>query len=74
MEPELTEKAVQCLRHLEKFDFASMRAMCADTATVWHNDGKGEQTTEENRVQLAQMSGGGSVACGTRSPVNSRAR
>jgi uncharacterized protein (DUF1684 family) len=61
MEPELTQKAVQYLRHLEKFDFASMRAMCADTATVWHNDGKGEQTIEENLEQLEQMSSGGGV-------------
>jgi hypothetical protein len=61
MEPELTEKAVQYLRHLEKFDFENMRAMCTDTATVWHNDGKGEQTIEENLEQLEQMSGGGGV-------------
>lgn len=59
MEPELTEKAVQYLRHLERFDFASMRAMCTDMATVWHNDGKGEQTIEENLGQLKQMSSGG---------------
>ncbi|WP_280459657.1 DUF1684 domain-containing protein [Nocardia carnea] len=61
MEPELIEKAVQYLRHLEHFDFASMRAMCTDTATVWHNDGKGEQTIEENLEQLGQMSSGGGV-------------
>ena len=61
MEPELTEKAVQYLRHLERFDFASMRAMCTDMATVWHNDGKGEQTIEENLGQLKQMSSGGGV-------------
>jgi uncharacterized protein (DUF1684 family) len=59
MEPELTERAVQYLRHLEHFDFASMRAMCTDSATVWHNDGKGEQTIEENLEQLKGMSGGG---------------
>jgi hypothetical protein len=35
--------------------------MCADTATVWHNDGKGEQTIEENLEQLKQMSSGGGV-------------
>lgn len=61
MEPELTEKAVQYLRHLERFDFASMRAMCTGMATVWHNDGKGEQTIEENLGQLKQMSSGGGV-------------
>ncbi|WP_193103300.1 DUF1684 domain-containing protein [Brachybacterium sp. FME24] len=61
MESELTEKAVQYLRHLEHFDFASMRAMCTDTATVWHNDGQGEQTIEENLEQLEQMSSGGGV-------------
>jgi len=61
MELGLTEKAVQYLRHLEQFDFASMRAMCTDTATVWHNDGKGEQLIEENLEQLKQMSGGGGV-------------
>ena len=64
MEPKLTERAVQYLRHLEKFDFASMRAMCTDTATVWHNDGKGEQTIEDNleQLELTSSGGGGVVA------------
>ena len=56
---ELTEKAVQYLRHLEKLEFSGMRAMCTDTATVWHNDGKGEQTIDENLQQLEQNSAGG---------------
>ena len=38
-----------------------MRAMCADTATVWHNDGKGEQTIEETLEQLKQRTGGGAA-------------
>ncbi|NIY62631.1 nuclear transport factor 2 family protein [Streptomyces malaysiensis] len=48
MSQDLKDKAVTYLRALEKADWATARAMCAPTATVWHNDGKGEQTIEEN--------------------------
>lgn len=57
---ELTETAVQYLRHLEKLNFSGMRALCTDTATVWHNDGTGEQTIDQNLQQLEQNAGGGS--------------
>jgi limonene-1,2-epoxide hydrolase len=48
MSQDLKDQAVTYLRSLEQRDWDTARAMCADTATVWHNDGKGEQTIEEN--------------------------
>ncbi|WP_328604297.1 DUF1684 domain-containing protein [Amycolatopsis sp. NBC_00345] len=42
------DKAIQYLRHLENRDFAGARAMCSAAATVWHNDGKGDETIDEN--------------------------
>ncbi|MBB5077880.1 hypothetical protein [Nonomuraea endophytica] len=44
---DLKDKAVTYLRSLEKADWDTARAMCARTATVWHNDGKGESPIEE---------------------------
>ncbi|MER6947522.1 nuclear transport factor 2 family protein [Nonomuraea sp. NPDC000554] len=55
MGQNISEKAIQCLRHLEAYDFAGMRSMCTDTATVWHNDGKGEQTIDEKLEQLKPL-------------------
>ncbi|SDG32444.1 SnoaL-like domain-containing protein [Sinosporangium album] len=52
---EISEKAIRCLRHLEAYDFTGMRAMCTDTATVWHNDGKGEQTIDGKLEQLKPL-------------------
>ncbi|WP_047867693.1 nuclear transport factor 2 family protein [Nocardiopsis sp. RV163] len=54
MSRELKDKTVSYLRALENRDWKSARAMCAETATVWHNDGKGEQSIEEN---IAGMEG-----------------
>ncbi|MFE7972739.1 nuclear transport factor 2 family protein [Streptomyces shenzhenensis] len=48
MTQDLKDKAVTYLRALERADWDTARALCADTTTVWHNDGKGEQTIEEN--------------------------
>ena len=48
MSQDNKDKAIQYLRNLENRDFASARSMCSDTATVWHNDGKGEETIDEN--------------------------
>ncbi|MFI9555586.1 DUF1684 domain-containing protein [Nonomuraea endophytica] len=45
---DLKNKAITYLRSLEKADWDTARAMCARTATVWHNDGKGESPIEEN--------------------------
>lgn len=45
---DIKEKAITYLRHLENRDWAGARAMCSKTATVWHNDGKGDETIEEN--------------------------
>ncbi|WP_128382029.1 nuclear transport factor 2 family protein [Streptomyces cavernae] len=48
MSQELNDKAVTYLRALESRDWDAARALCTDTTTVWHNDGKGEQSIEEN--------------------------
>jgi limonene-1,2-epoxide hydrolase len=48
MSQNLTDKAIAYLRHLEHRDWASARMMCSQTASVWHNDGKGDQTIEAN--------------------------
>ncbi|MFF4772886.1 nuclear transport factor 2 family protein [Microtetraspora fusca] len=55
MGKNIGEKAIQCLRRLEAYDFAGMRAMCTDTATVWHNDGNGEQTIDEKLERLKPL-------------------
>ncbi|MFH8406362.1 nuclear transport factor 2 family protein [Streptomyces sp. NPDC018019] len=55
MERNVGEKAIQCLRHLEACDFDGVRKMCTDTATVWHNDGKGEQSIDEKLAQLEPL-------------------
>ncbi|BCJ50561.1 hypothetical protein Asp14428_20360 [Actinoplanes sp. NBRC 14428] len=46
-------QAVAYLRSLERADWDTARAMCADTATVWHNDGKGDSTIDENVKGMA---------------------
>ncbi|GGW98313.1 nuclear transport factor 2 family protein [Streptomyces lomondensis] len=48
MSQNLKDKAVTYLRALEKRDWEAARALCAETAAVWHNDGKGEETIEKN--------------------------
>ncbi|ASO21659.1 ketosteroid isomerase-like protein [Actinoalloteichus hoggarensis] len=48
MSQDLADKAVAYLRHLENQDWGAARAMCSATATVWHNDGKGDSTIDEN--------------------------
>ncbi|PDP86666.1 hypothetical protein CQJ94_15335 [Glycomyces fuscus] len=54
MSQDLKDKAVAYLRALENRDWKTARALCAGTATVWHNDGEGEQSIEEN---IAGMEG-----------------
>ncbi|MGW4772467.1 nuclear transport factor 2 family protein [Nocardia sp. NPDC004278] len=46
------DKVIRYLRNLENRDFSSARSMCSDTATVWHNDGNGEQTIAENIASM----------------------
>ncbi|MFH8479215.1 nuclear transport factor 2 family protein [Streptomyces sp. NPDC018055] len=48
MSQELKDKAVTYIRALENRDRQRARTPCAETATVWHDEGKGEQSTEEN--------------------------
>ncbi|MBO3680677.1 nuclear transport factor 2 family protein [Streptomyces sp. NEAU-YJ-81] len=55
MSREINKKAIQCLHLLESFDFSAVRTMCTQTATVWHNDGTGEQTLDEKLKQLESM-------------------
>ncbi|MEV6239243.1 DUF1684 domain-containing protein [Lentzea sp. NPDC051838] len=45
---DLKDKAATYLRHLENREWTEARKMCADTATVWHNDGKGDETIRQN--------------------------
>ncbi|WP_158641385.1 DUF1684 domain-containing protein [Amycolatopsis eburnea] len=52
MSTDIKDTAVRYLRRLEEGDYAGMRALCTDTATVWHNDGKGEQSIDENLAML----------------------
>lgn len=48
MSQDLKDKATAYLRHLENGEWAGARAMCSEKATVWHNDGKGDSTIQEN--------------------------
>ncbi|PRX48650.1 SnoaL-like protein [Prauserella shujinwangii] len=48
MSQDLKDRAIAYLRHLENREWAEARAMCSERATVWHNDGKGDSTIEEN--------------------------
>ena len=54
MSDTLKQKAIAYLRHLERGEFSQARAMCTEAATVWHNNGKGDQTIVEN---VASMEG-----------------
>ncbi|MEV7141564.1 nuclear transport factor 2 family protein [Streptomyces tauricus] len=47
MSSNLKDKVVTYLRFLEESDWQAARAVCAQTATVWHNDGKGDETLDE---------------------------
>ncbi len=48
MSQDLKDKAIAYLRHLENRQWADAQAMCSEKATVWHNDGKGDSTIQEN--------------------------
>lgn len=50
---DFKDKAVTYLRHLENREWDAARAMCAENATVWHNDGKGDSTIQENIAGMA---------------------
>ncbi|RBQ15631.1 nuclear transport factor 2 family protein [Spongiactinospora rosea] len=58
MAENIGEKAVRCLRLLESYDFTGVQEMCTETATVWHNDGSGEQLMGEKLEQLRLLVGG----------------
>jgi ketosteroid isomerase-like protein len=57
MSEDLKEKAVTYLHHLERADWAAARAMCSATATVWHDDGEGDSTIEENIAGMESQIG-----------------
>lgn len=57
MSQDLKDKAITYLRHLERADWAGARAMCSATATVWHNDGKGDATIDENIAGMESQIG-----------------
>ncbi|WP_433661978.1 nuclear transport factor 2 family protein [Nocardia sp. CA-128927] len=48
MSQDLKDKVTTYLRHLENREWAEAQAMCSEQATVWHNDGKGDSTIQEN--------------------------
>jgi ketosteroid isomerase-like protein len=48
MSQDIRGSAINFLRHLENREWADARAMCSEKATVWHNDGKGDSTIDEN--------------------------
>ncbi|MEU0148556.1 MULTISPECIES: nuclear transport factor 2 family protein [unclassified Streptomyces] len=47
MSQNLKDKVITYLRALEKSDWETARALCSEAATVWHNDGKGDETLDE---------------------------
>ncbi|WP_309615919.1 nuclear transport factor 2 family protein [Salinibacterium sp.] len=47
--------AVHYLRQWEVRDYAAMRSLCTATATVWHSDGSGDQSIDENMALLEQL-------------------
>ncbi|MEU0136878.1 nuclear transport factor 2 family protein [Streptomyces sp. NPDC006296] len=47
MSNDLENKVLAYLQALEQADWAAARALCDGTATVWHNDGKGDETLEQ---------------------------
>ncbi|WP_037344889.1 nuclear transport factor 2 family protein [Sciscionella sediminilitoris] len=55
METELGERAIRSLRCLEAGDHAGMRALCTESATVWHDDGTGERTLDEQLTRFASL-------------------
>lgn len=55
MEQTISGTAVRFLRRLEVYDFADARAMCTDRATVWQNDGQGEQPMDERLRQFGSF-------------------
>ncbi|MDR7384965.1 nuclear transport factor 2 family protein [Promicromonospora iranensis] len=57
MSKDLEDKAITYLRHLERTDWAAARAMCSATATVWHDDGEGDSTIEENIAGMERQIG-----------------
>ncbi|MEW2458498.1 nuclear transport factor 2 family protein [Streptomyces albus] len=57
MRKSIGELATLCLRNLEAYDFEGVRAMCTEKATVWHNDGRGDQTIDEKLEQLRPLTG-----------------
>lgn len=58
MSEDLTIKVRTYLHALEDREWEAAKALCADAATVWHNDGKGDETLEEYfaglKVQISQ--------------------
>ncbi|WP_370949326.1 DUF1684 domain-containing protein [Amycolatopsis sp. cg5] len=53
---DLGQKAIAFLRHLEKSEWTAARALCAGSATVWHNDGKGQASIDETMRSMAAQS------------------
>lgn len=52
MEQHVNTQLDLFLRRLEMCDFPGAQALCTDRATVWKNDGNGEQTIDETLDQF----------------------
>ena len=54
---DLANTVVDYLHALEIVDWNAARAFCADTATVWHNDGEGDETLDHYFAGLEEQIG-----------------
>lgn len=57
MSRDLSDRVVSYLRALEKSEWDAARALCSETATIWHNDGKGDETLDEYFAGLKSQIG-----------------
>jgi 2-polyprenyl-3-methyl-5-hydroxy-6-metoxy-1,4-benzoquinol methylase len=57
MTVELARLAQTYLSHVQNRDWTAARAMCTRTATVWHNDGNGAQSIDDNIAGMQEQIG-----------------
>ncbi|MFC9249808.1 nuclear transport factor 2 family protein [Amycolatopsis thailandensis] len=48
MSQDLKDKALAFVRHFQNSEWQEALEMCSDDATVWHNDGQGEASIQDN--------------------------
>lgn len=54
--------AEKFVRSLENFDYAGMKAVCTDDATVWHNTDDEVKPIDENIADIKAVVDGGNIA------------